>query len=56
MQSFINYVQFPGYKHPMPTTYFNQKRWKDFEQQSEVKPESKKPINGTIDLTGMYKR
>jgi len=56
MQSFINYVQFPGYKHPMPTTYFNQKRWKDFEQQLEVKPESKKPVNGTIDLSGMYKR
>jgi len=55
MQSFINYVQFPGYKHPMATTFINQKRWKDFEQKLEVVHDQKKPVNGTIDLADMLK-
>jgi len=56
MSSFIYDIPFKGYIHPMATTFINQKRWKDSEQQLEVKPESKKPVNGTIDLSGMYKK
>lgn len=45
LKAFIQHKQFPGYNHPNPETYLNQKRWDDVIVEKQIEqPAKEKPI------------